>query len=298
MAGGELEGRVALVTGASRGIGAAIAKRFGAEGAAVAATARTMDKHEHLPGSLGETVRHIEKRGGRAIAIAGDIANTEHLEALVERTESQLGPIDILVNNAAAAFYLPFTKTTEKRFRVANDINFYAPWRLSQMVIPNMQARGAGWILNISSATSTLPTAPYSDFDAVSILYGATKAALERMTVGVAASVVNDGIWVNSMAPVGAVPTEGTEALGVVPEEALAEAESREAMAEAALALCTTRDPSLTGRITYCTPILQELGRGVKTVDGKTELAGPQESQAVSAREEARVKAQQAQEQE
>lgn len=279
-----LKGRVALVTGASRGIGAAIAKRFGAEGAAVAATARTLDQHEHLAGSLKETVDHIEQRGGRAIAIAGDIANSHHLEELIERTESQLGPIDILVNNAAAAFYLPFTKTTEKRFRIAYDINVYAPWRLSQLVIPAMQERGEGWILNISSATSSQPTRPYSDFDSLSMLYGSTKAALERLTTGVAAAYAADGIWVNSTAPVGAVPTEGTEALGVVPEEALAEAESREAMAEAALALCTTRDPELTGRITLCTPILEELGRTVYTIDGKTALDGPLESQAVKAR--------------
>lgn len=286
MATEELKGRVALITGASRGIGAAIAKRFGAEGAAVAATARTMEKHDHLAGSLRETVRFIEDGGGRAIAIEGDLADSNHLEALIERTESQLGPIDILVNNAAAAFYLPFTKTTEKRFRIANNINVYAPWRLSQLVIPKMQERGEGWILNISSATSNHPTRPYSDFDAVSMLYGSTKAALERLTTGVAAAYAADGIWVNSMAPVGAVPTEGTEALGVVPEEALAEAESREAMAEAALALCTTRDPKLTGRITLCTPILEELGRSVRSVDGQIALDGPQESQAIKARGE------------
>lgn len=280
----ELKGRVALITGASRGIGAAIAKRFGAEGAAVAATARTMDQHDHLAGSLRETVGFIEDRGGRAIAIAGDLADRNHLEDLIERTESQLGPIDILVNNAAAAFYLPFTKTTEKRFRIAHDINVYAPWRLSQLVLPGMQERGEGWILNISSATSTHPTQPYSDFDTVSMLYGSTKAALERLTTGVAAAASADGIWVNSMAPVGAVPTEGTEALGVVPDEALAQAESREAMAEAALALCTTRDPKLTGRITFCTPILEELGRSVHSVDGKIDLEGPLESQAVKAR--------------
>lgn len=278
---GELEGRVALVTGASRGIGAAIARRFGAEGAKVAITARTLDRHDHLPGSLQETAAFIEARGGRALPIAADLADPSGLEAIVRRTESELGPIEVLVNNAAAAFYLPFTETSEKRFRVANDINFFAPWRLSQLVVPGMRERGEGWILNISSATSVLPEqSSFKDFDALSILYGSTKAALERFTAGLAAAVHRDGILVNSMAPVGAVPTEGTEALGVVPEDALAVAESREAMAEAALALCVTRDPTLTGRITYCTPILVELGRTVHTVDGKTPLEGPRESQA------------------
>jgi citronellol/citronellal dehydrogenase len=281
---GQLDGRVALVTGASRGIGAAIAKRFGAEGAKVAITARTLDQHAHLAGSLRQTAATIEAYGGQAFPIAADLADPSGLESIVSQTEAEFGPVDILVNNAAAAFYLPFTETSEKRFRVANDINLFAPWRLSQLVVPGMRERGAGWILNISSATSTWPTLPFRDFDGLSILYGSTKAALERFTCGLAASVNKDGIWVNSMAPVGAVPTEGTEALGVVPDEALAEAESREAMAEASLALCVTRDPNLTGRITFCTPILEELGRSVYSTDGKTKLAGPREDQAIGNR--------------
>ncbi|MEM9175510.1 MAG: SDR family NAD(P)-dependent oxidoreductase [Myxococcota bacterium] len=282
---GELEGRVALVTGASRGIGAAIAKRFGAEGAKVAITARTLDRHDHLPGSLRETARQIEALGGTAVPLVADLADPSGLDAIVEGTERELGPIEVLVNNAAAAFYLPFTETSEKRFRVANDINFFAPWRLCQRVVPGMQERGEGWILNISSATSTRPTADsFKDFDALSILYGSTKAALERFTAGLAAAVHADGIRVNSMAPVGAVPTEGTEALGVVPDEALAVAESREAMAEASLALCTTRDPKLTARITLCTPILEELGREVHLCDGRTKVGSPLERDAAALR--------------
>ena len=281
---GQLEGRVVLVTGASRGIGAAIAKRFGHEGAKVAVTARTLDQHDHLEGSLRETVKAIQAGGGRAFPIVADLADSSSLEGIIRETVAEFGPIDVLVNNAAAAFYLPFTETSEKRFRVANDINFFAPWRLSQLVVPGMCEREEGWILNISSATSTLPQPPFKDFDALSILYGSTKAALERFTAGLAAAVARHGVWVNSMAPVGAVPTEGTEALGVVPEEALAVAESREAMAEAALGLCVTRDPNLTGRITLCTPILEELGREVFALDGKTRLDGPLESQAAPSR--------------
>jgi len=281
---GELEGRVALVTGASRGIGAAIAKRFAAEGAKVAVTARTLDQHDHLPGSLRETVQWIEKHGGRAVPIVGDLSDSKDYDRIVAEAQAALGPIEILVNNAAAAFYLPFDKLSETRFRVAYAINIHAPWRLSQLVVPGMRARREGWILNISSATSVHPEPPYRDFDGLSFLYGSTKAALERFTAGLAAAEARNGIFVNSMAPVGAVPTEGTEALGVVPEESLAIAESREAMAEAALGLCVTRDPKLTGRVTYCTPILEELGRPVRALDGKTRLEGPFERQAIASR--------------
>ncbi len=282
---GELEGRVALVTGASRGIGAAIAKRFAAEGAKVAITARTLDQHDHLPGSLRETAHWIEKHGGQAVPIVGDLADSKDYDRIVAEAQAALGPIEILVNNAAAAFYLPFDKLSENRFRIAYAINIHAPWRLSQLVIASMRARREGWILNISSATSAHPEQPYRDFDGLSFLYGSTKAALERFTAGLAAAEARNGVFVNSMAPVGAVPTEGTEALGVVPEEALAVAESREAMAEAALGLCVTRDPKLTGRITYCTPIIEELGRPVRALDGKTKLEGPFERQAVAFRD-------------
>jgi NAD(P)-dependent dehydrogenase (short-subunit alcohol dehydrogenase family) len=277
----ELTGKVALVTGASRGIGAAIAKRFGAEGAAVAVTARSLDAHPTLPGTLRDTVQWIEKHGGRAVAIQADLADSASHPRIVEQAQQAFGPVDVLVNNAAAAFYLPFASTSEKRFRVAYEINVVAPWQLTQLVHPGMRERGEGWVLNISSATSHHPKGPpFDDFSKTATLYGSTKAALERITTGMAAALNDDHIWVNSMAPVAAVMTEGAEALGVVPEAAVREAESLEAMAEASLALCTTRDPALTGRITYCTPILEELARPVRTLDGAQTLAGPRADQA------------------
>jgi NAD(P)-dependent dehydrogenase (short-subunit alcohol dehydrogenase family) len=276
-----LKGKVALVTGASRGIGAAIAKRFASEGAAVAVTARTLETHPTLPGTLRETVSWIEEHGGSAVAIQADLAKPEERSRIVEQTSQQLGNIDILVNNAAAAFYLPFESTSEKRFRILYELNVHSPWQLIQQVQPGMRERGEGWVLNISSVTSKHALGPpYDDFAKTAALYGSTKAALERITTGLAAALNDDHIWVNSMAPVAAVMTEGAEALGVVPEAAVREAESLEAMAEASLALCATRDPQLTGRITYCTPLLEELDRPVRTLDGQQSLAGPRADQA------------------
>lgn len=108
---GEARGRVALVTGASRGIGAAIARRLAAEGARVAVTARSAERHPHLPGSLEETVAAIRAGGGEAVAIPGDLADADVRRHVVEETERSLGAIDVLVSNAAAAFYMPIPRS-------------------------------------------------------------------------------------------------------------------------------------------------------------------------------------------
>src|SRR5438552_402356 len=104
---GACDGRVALVTGASRGIGAAIALRLAEEGAAVAVTARTLDPHPTLPGTLRDVVASVEAIGGKAAAIPADLADADDRARVVPEVESSLGPVDILVNNAAAAFYAP-----------------------------------------------------------------------------------------------------------------------------------------------------------------------------------------------
>jgi citronellol/citronellal dehydrogenase len=270
MGAGACEGRVALVTGASRGIGAAVAERLAAEGAAVALVARSLDSHpDHLPGTLAETAARIRGRGGTAVAIQADLSDSAARPALHERARAELGDVDILVNNAAASFYLPFERVSASRFRVAFELNVRTPWELAQLAVPAMKARGRGWILNLSSATARLAAGP--PFDAWSrsggdLLYGTTKAALERFTRGLAAELYEHGIAVNALLPVAAVLTPGVAALGVVPDGA--PVEPVEAMAEAALALCTGDPRVLTGRIAESTPLLAELARPLRTLDG------------------------------
>jgi citronellol/citronellal dehydrogenase len=244
------DGRTALVTGASRGIGAAVARRLAAEGAVVAVTARTLDVPGHLEGTLRDTVGAIEAAGGKAIAIAADLSNVDDRARIVPEAEARLGPIDILVNNAAAAFYLPTTEMSLKRRRLLFELNVHAAVDLAQAVVPGMRGRHGGWIVNVSSVTSRHPTGrPGHALGATSTMYGASKAALERFTTGLAAEVRGDSIAVNALAPVAAVRTPGAEALvGEVMDANPGLVEALDYFVDAVLVLCTC-DPSTTGQV-------------------------------------------------
>lgn len=272
MASGECAGRVAFVTGASRGIGAAIAERLAAAGAQVACVARSLDRHpEGVPGTLRDTVARIEASGGRAVAVQGDVLDAESRAAALASCRELLGPVEILVNNAAAGPYRPFEKFSARDFQKTFEANVMAPLELAQLVVPDMRRSGRGWILNISSATVALPQGPpYNAFEQKGgpHLYAASKAALNRLTVGIAAELFGKGIAVNTLAPVAAVITPAVKATGADKFIEPHMIEPVEAMAEAALALCCCDPEKLTGRVTYSKPLLAELGREIRTLDG------------------------------
>ncbi len=272
---GACRGAVALVTGASRGgTGTSLALRLAAEGAAVAITAR------NEPG-LAECRAAIEAIGGTVMVVPCDLSDPAGgRDDLVQRVEAELGPVDILVNNAAAGPYQPFETFTRDDFMGTQEVNVWAPWVLMQRAIPGMRKRGRGWVLNMTSSVAALPAGPPFDTSGPSktgTLYGGSKAMLDRMTVGVASEVEGQGIALNALTPQAAILTPGlapARDAGLIHPDLF---EPLETMVEAALVLCTASPESsegLHGRIAYSLDLLIELARPVHDLRGEQLVEG------------------------
>lgn len=235
---GRLAGRAAIVTGASRGLGRAIALALAAEGAAVAVGGRTEEVwDDRLPGTIGETVADIEAAGGRAVAVRADLTDRDEIARLVDSARDALGPIAILVNNAA--FTAPgrppapggeprpkpakppsgaakpgwpgFVSTPLHAYRRHFDIAVFATYELMQLVCPDMIEAGGGSIINITSVASRLPgDGPYADRSGgVLPGYGGSKAALEHLTQCAAFDLTDHNIAVNALSPSKPILTPG-----------------------------------------------------------------------------------------
>lgn len=235
---GRLAGRAAIVTGASRGLGRAIALALAAEGAAVAVGGRTEEVwDDRLPGTIGQTVADIEAAGGRAVAVRADLTDRDEIARLVDSARDALGPIAILVNNAA--FTAPgrppapggeprpkpakppsgaakpgwpgFVSTPLHAYRRHFDIAVFAAYELMQLVCPDMIEAGGGSIINITSVASRLPgDGPYADRSGgVLPGYGGSKAALEHLTQCAAFDLTDHNIAVNALSPSKPILTPG-----------------------------------------------------------------------------------------
>jgi len=259
---GKLDGKVVIVTGASRGIGKAVAKLFAAEGAKVACAARTLGEGEHmLEGSLSTTVAEIQQAGGTAIAVQTDVSDEESCAQLVATAKKQLGPVDVLVNDAALSFFVPTKDFVAKRWVRAFAVNVHGPFMLSQKVLTDMIKRRSGAIVNVSSGAAIGPgSGPYRSSGTGGTMYGATKAALERFTQGLAEEVYQYGISVTAVSPSNVVATPGTVYHKLVTGWDDPRGEPPEMMAKAILLLATTPCKEISGRVTYSQAILKEYG--------------------------------------
>jgi 7-alpha-hydroxysteroid dehydrogenase len=270
---GRLDGRAAIVTGASRGLGRAIALALAAEGAAVAVVGRTENVwDERLPGTINETVADIEAAGGRAVAIRADLLDRDDIAHLVGEARKALGPITILINNAAFTApgrppkagddarprsakaqsggvkpgWPPLLGTPLGAYRRHFEISVFAAYELMQLVCPDMIASHSGSIINISSVASRLPgDGPYADRSGgVLPGYGGSKAALEHLTWCAAYDLAGHNVAVNALSPSKAIMTPGLSYYA----RDFAEVSTPEEFAQAAVELALVDPAVVTGR--------------------------------------------------
>jgi NAD(P)-dependent dehydrogenase (short-subunit alcohol dehydrogenase family) len=277
MTGSRLQDRTAIVTGASRGLGRAIALALAAEGAAVAVVSRTEQVwDERLPGTIGETAAAIEAAGGRALPVRADVSGPDDRRRLVEEAR-QLGPVTILVNNAAftapgrppvegaaarprparqpaattgtatKADWPTFLGTPLAAYQRHFSVGPFAAYELIQLVATDMEAGGGGSIINVTSGASRVPgEGPWPDRSGgVLPGYGGSKAALEHLTMAAGYELAGRNIAVNALSPSKAIRTPGLEYYSPV----FSDLATEEEFAEAVVILATADPQRVTGRV-------------------------------------------------
>jgi NAD(P)-dependent dehydrogenase (short-subunit alcohol dehydrogenase family) len=248
-----LEGQVAVVTGASRGIGRAIAIDFARAGADLVVSARSSESApSKLPGTIEQTAREVEAQGRRALAVATDVTDEAQVRALAERTLAEFGRIDILVNNAGISYPAPFAQTPLKRWDLVMNVNLRGPVMCTQAFLPKMLEQGAGRIINISSylAEAMMPGM---------MSYSVSKIALEKLTQYLAAELQPNGIAVNALRIELMIATEGWQFRN--PDVDYSTWDKPEAASQATLWLAT-RDLSYTGRVITIAEARQQMAAG------------------------------------
>ena len=262
---GTLRGRVAVVTGASRGIGAAIARHFAAQGALVVCVARTtVEGSRRLPGALDTTLGDIRAVGGEAVAVPADLADPAACEAVFEAAHNAFGPVDVLVNNAALTWFAPIADFPVEGWMRSFAVNVHAPFLLSRLALADMIPRRSGAIVNVSSGAARGPgRGPYPTPPVLrhGVLYGTEKAALERFTQGLAEEVYPFGITVAGLSPSQVVLTPGVVHHSAVYDRDDDDIEAPDLMPRAAALLASAPTDEVTGRVCYSQALLVEFGQ-------------------------------------
>ncbi len=248
-----LSGQVAVVTGASRGIGRAIAIDFAGAGADIVVAARSSEKAPtKLPGTIEDTAREVEAAGRRALAVPMDVTDEAQVQAMAQRTLEEFGRVDILVNNAGISFPAPFTQTSLKRWDLVMAVNLRGPVMCTQAFLPQMLEQGGGRIINISSYLSEVLMPGMMS-------YSVSKIALETFTRALAAELQPKNIAVNALRIEMNIVTEGWQYLN--PNIDYSNWEKPKAASEATLWLAR-RDLSYTGQVVTIGEVRERIAGG------------------------------------
>lgn len=248
-----LNGRTMFVTGASRGIGLAIALRAARDGANVVIAAKTNEPHPKLPGTIHSAAEEIRKAGGKALAITTDIRDEGAVAKAVEQTVQTFGSIDILVNNASAIFLSRTVDTPMKRFDLMHQVNARGTFVCSQACIPHLQKGVNPHILNISPPLS-MKAKWFKDHCA----YTMAKFGMSMCVLGMSAELADSGIAVNALWPRTCIDTAALQLLGG--EEMRRQSRKPEIMGDAAHVILTSDSRTCTGNFFIDDEVLSKAG--------------------------------------
>jgi citronellol/citronellal dehydrogenase len=250
-----LRGKTLFITGASRGIGKAIALRAARDGASVVVAAKTVDPHPKLPGTIHSAAQEIEEAGGRALPIAVDIRDEAQVERAVAEAVERLGGIDILVNNASAISLTGTLDTPMKRYDLMHQVNVRGTFLCSQKCLPHLRRAANPHILNIAPPLHTTLDAKWFT---PHLAYTMAKYGMSLCVLGMAEEFRPDGIAVNALWPRTTIDTEAIRL--IAGQEARTRTRSPEIMADAAYAILTQPSRELTGRFLIDEEVLRAAG--------------------------------------
>ena len=258
-----LENKVAIVAGASRGIGADIAKYLAAAGAKVAVAARTVEVTDpRLPGTIHSVSEEIAAAGAAALPVVMNLRDAESITGAVDQVIAEWGRIDILVNNAAIFIPGDIVGARERHIELSIAINLVGPIIAMRAVVPHMREAGGGHIINVSSRGSIMPgVGPYTEEQIARVgdlLYGPEKSGLEHFSQRQAMALQGDNIAVNVLSPNGRIKTPGNLFFENDPENPTLDFETADDMGKATVWMCEQDASSYTGNIVYDEDVVRE----------------------------------------
>jgi len=249
-----LQGKTLLITGASRGIGLAIAKRAAQDGANIAVLAKTDKPHPKLPGTIHTAVEEIEAAGGKGLAIQTDIRFEEQVEAAVEKTVEAFGGIDITVNNASAISLTGTLQTPMKRYDLMHQINARGTYLVSQKTLPHLMKAENPHILNLSP-----PLSMQAKWFGPHVAYTMAKYGMSMCVLGMAEEFKNQGIGVNALWPQTAIATAAVQNL-LGGDEMVSRSRTPEIMSDAAHIILTRPAKDCSGNFFIDEELLRDQG--------------------------------------